>query len=306
MSVQGQHASSTDLHTSLNAARDVLEVVNADHGTAYELLAAFGTGEWGAYRLAQPGGEPAVLKFFLDLQDTNVTDPDPHLAPRITDHLRPLGYPTPKYLHTGWLNDEGLYWVMEQLPGAPLWRNPTVGQVEKLVSLLRLQRDRAVSEKQNLSVFVKDVVFSGRYGKAQKLKTYSSDTRELLHQAMRSVRGLRNLSLPDEHIVHGDFSYHQAMVEDGRITGIIDWQEAGCGDWLIDLTRLLYSLHDRWELAAPVLREAERQDPRRIRLYTAYTVLEMVSWPLHRCDRAVSSGSINKARSALHFVETRL
>lgn len=306
MAVPGSPGSAVIPGGPLEEASHVLSLVNADHSTKYELIGRFSTGEWGAYRIAEPEGRSAVLKFFLDLQDTNIVDADPDLARQITDHLRSLAYPTPRHLHGGWLRGDGLYWVMEELPGRPLWENPTVSQVERLLSFLRLQRNQAVSERQDLSVYVKAVVFEGRYGRSHKLATYSTETRELMDQVERSVKGLEDLLLTRRDIVHGDFSYHQAMVENGNITGIIDWQEAGCGDWLIDLTRLMYSLHDRSELAAPVVEEVEHEDPRKIRLYTAYTVLEMVSWPVYRHSWEVSSGAINKARSALDFVNNLL
>ncbi|MFL7791080.1 MAG: aminoglycoside phosphotransferase family protein [Anaerolineae bacterium] len=286
----------------LEKANEALKAVNANHSTEYELIGCFSTGEWGAYRIVEPGGRPAVFKFFWNLQDTNIIDSDPDLARAITDHLRSLGYPTPEYLHTGRLNKDGLYWVMEELPGKPLWENPTVNQVEKLVSLLKLQRNQAVSREQDLSIFVKDVVFREKFGKSAKLKNYSDVTRELLDQVLKSVEGMEALPLTSEDIVHGDFSYHQAMVENGEIVGIIDWQEAGCGDWLIDLTRLIYSLHDRPKLAAPIVKEVKQQDPCKIKLYTAYTVLEMVSWPVYKHDREVSPKSISKAQSAINFV----
>lgn len=286
----------------LSKVEEVINKINTDHGTKYELINRFSTGEWGAYRIGEPGEKARVLKFFLNLQDTNIVDADPDLAKEIANRLRSLGYPTPKYFQTGRLYKEGLYWVQEELPGEPLWKDPTVEQVEELLSFLKLQRNQAVSEKQNLSEFVKAVVFKGEFGKVAKLRVYSSETRKLLNQVMKLAEGLEDLPLSNKDIVHGDFSYHQAMVENGKITGIIDWEEAGCGDWLIDLTRLIYSLHDRPKLAAPLVKELKQHDPRKIKLYTAYTVLEMVSWPVSRHDREISSGSINKAKSAIHFV----
>lgn len=240
------------LDTPFGKVDEVIDIINFNHGTEHKLIDRFfGTGEWGAYRIAEPGEKPVVLKFFLDLQDTNIVDPDPNLAKRITDRLRMLGSPTPKYLISGRLYKEGLYWVQEELPGEPLWKNPTVEQVKKLLSFLKRQRNQAVSEKQNLSEFVKAVVFKGDFGKVAKLRSYSSETKTLLDEAMKLAEGTENLPLPNNDIVHGDFSYHQVMVKDGKITGIIDWQEAGCGDWLIDLTRLIYSLHDRPKISRP-------------------------------------------------------
>jgi hypothetical protein len=290
------------LQTQPKTLRDVIEKVNSDHRTNYKLVSQFSTGEWGAYKIFDTKHGDAVLKFFLDLKDTNIVDPNPNLAGKITTQLRSLGYPTPKYLYSGKLKSEGLYWVQEVLPGKPLWENPTVEQVSQLLMFLKFQQDHAVSDEQNLSKFVKSVVFEEAFGKARKLRNYSKETKTLLKDSLELASGAKRLKLPDKDIVHGDFSYHQAMVKSGKITGIIDWQEAGCGDWLIDLTRLIYSLHDRPKLASPIVGELKKHDPRRIKLYTAYTVLEMVSWPVERHDREVSSGSINKAKSAINFV----
>jgi len=290
------------LKISNEKVKEVIGIINSDHGTNYELIDQFGTGEWGAYRIAESDRAQVVLKFFLDLKDTNIVNPNPSLAGKITDKLRSLGYPTPRYLYSGKLYQDGLYWVQELLPGEPLWKNPSVAQVKNLLSLLKLQKNQAVSSEQNLSELVKTVVFEAAYGKADKLRNYSDDTKMLLHQSIELAKEAKELSLPNKDIVHGDFSYHNAMIKDGEITGIIDWQEAGCGDWLIDLSRLIYSLHDRPKLAEPIVEECRKHDPRRIKLYTAYTVLEMVSWPVDRHDHDVSTGSINKAKSAINFV----
>jgi hypothetical protein len=266
----------------LEKVNKIIKTINTNHNTNYELTSQFDTGEWGAYRLSGPGQKSVVLKFYLNLLDTNLINPDPNLAKDITDHLRSLNYPTPKHVHSGKLYKEGLYWIQEELPGKPLWNNPTVDQVKNLLTLLKLQKNQAVSEKQNLSELVKLVVFENKFGKAAKLKNYSRETSKLLKRALQLTEGIKSLPLPNNDIVHGDFSYHQAMVKDDKIVGIIDWQETGCGDWLIDLTRLVYSLHDRLELSAPLITELKKQDSHKVKLYTAYTVLEMVSWPIHR------------------------
>lgn len=292
------------MNRSVEQVNQVLDIINATHGTEFTLLSRFSTGMWGAYRIAQPDGQSAVLKFVTDLHDTNIVDPNPHLPGMITDRLRTLGYPTPRYLLAGRLHEDGLYWVQEELPGMPLWVDPTVEQVERLICFLKLQRNQSVSREQNLSQFVKAVLFKAHRGMTDRLKNHSGETRTILDVAMGLAEGAADLPLPDTDIVHGDFSYHQVMVEDGRITGIIDWQEAGCGDWLIDLTRLIYSLHDRPMLTAPIMEELSGHDTRRIKLYTAFTAVEMVAWPVHQHGRDVATGSMNKARSALRFART--
>lgn len=278
----------------------VIRTVNENHGTNYELLNRFDKGEWGAYRIAEPGKKAVVLKFFSDLSNTNILDADPELARQITDRLLSLGYPVPKYIYTGRIG-EGLYWVQQELPGNPLWQDPTVEQIEKVLSFLLLQKNQAVSEKQNYSVIVKETVFGNRLGALRSIQNYSPAMCEFLDNLRSAVKELQTLPLPNSDIVHGDFSYHQVMVDDRKIIGIIDWQEAGCGDWLVDLTRLIYSLHDRSHLATPIVRKIKKEDLPRIRLYTAFTTIEMLLWPIQQNQMNVEK-SFNKAKSAVNFV----
>jgi len=284
---------------------EVIEVVNAQHDTSYKLLSRFPEGVCGAYRISEPKKQAAVLKFFSNFRDANIIDADPKIQKEIIDRLLLLGYPVPRYIHTGTFGTAGLYSVQQELPGKPLWESPTVEQVERLLSLLELQRNQAVSVKQDLSKFAKDTIFGDRAEKRNFLKNHSKEINEFLESMMLSVRGLEDLLLPTSDIVHGDFSYHNAMVSDGEIIGIIDWQEAGCGDWLMDLTRLIYSLHDRPTLAALIIEKLKQQDLRRIKLYTVYTVLDMVSWQIqaNQTNTAIAK-AFNKAKSAVNFVFT--
>ena len=281
--------------------KEVIKTVNKNHGTSYELLDRFDKGEWGAYRIAEPGKKPVVLKFFTDLSYTNIVDDDPELAKNITNRLLSLDYPVPKYIYSGRIG-KGLYWVQQELPGKPLWQNPTVEQIEKVLSFLSLQKNHAISEKQNYSLIIKDTVFSNRLGGLRSIQNYSPEMRDFLDNLTFSVKNLEALSLPKSDIVHGDFSYHQVMVDDeGKITGIIDWQEAGCGDWLVDLTRLIYSLHDRPHLANPIIKHVKEEDLPKIKLYTAFTTIEMLLWPIQQNQINIEN-SFNKAKSAVNFV----
>ena len=280
---------------------EVIKTVNKNHGANYELLGHFDQGEWGAYRIAEPGNKPVVLKFFTNFSNTNIVDADPELAKNITNRLLSLEYPVPEYLYSG-RTGNGLYWVQQELPGQPLWQNPTVEQIEKVLSFLLLQRNQAVSEKQNYSLIVKDTVFGNRLGGLKSIQNSSFEMQQFLSNLKRAVKDLESLYLPITDIVHGDFSYHQVMVDNkGDITGIIDWQEAGCGDWLVDLARLIYSLHDRPHLVNPIIEYVRQEDLPKIRLYTAFTTIEMLLWPVQQNQENVEN-AFNKAKSAVDFV----
>ena len=279
----------------------VIHVINGNHGTKYKLLNRFDKGEWGAYRIAEHGKKHLVLKFFTDLSNTNIVDPDPDLAKSITDRLLSLKYPVPKYIYSGRV-DNGLYWVQQELLGNPLWQNPTVEQIEKILSFLSLQENQAVSDKQNYSSIIKDTVFGNRLSGLKSIQNYSSEMREFLGNLSSLVKDLESMPLQSSDIVHGDFSYNQVMVnDDGVITGIIDWQEAGCGDWLVDLTRLIYSLHDRPHLANPIIKSVNQENLPRVKLYTAFTTIEMLLWPIQQNQENVKN-AFNKAKSAVNFV----
>jgi hygromycin-B 4-O-kinase len=54
---------------------------------------------------------------------------------------------------------------------------------------------------------------------------------------------LRELAagLPDErHVIHGDLVNRNVLVQDSRITAVIDWGNALYGDWLYDAAWLIY------------------------------------------------------------------
>jgi len=59
----------------------------------------------------------------------------------------------------------------------------------------------------------------------------------------RGVDRLRELvgDLPQErHIIHSDLLYHNVLVEDGRITAVLDWGNSLYGDQLYDAAWLIY------------------------------------------------------------------
>lgn len=278
----------------------VIKFINDKHNTNFQFLNQYEGGEWGAFQIAELGKIPVVLKYYPDLSENSLIDPDPDLAPLITNRLLELGYPVPKYLFTGTLEPNGLYWIQEELAGKPLSQDPSVEQVKRMLSLIDLQKGQAVSSQQNWSHIAKEVMFENKFGWCESLKSFSSETMELVDMILNATKGLENLELPTSDIVHGDYSYRQAMVENDQIVGIIDWQEAGCGDLAIDLTRLLYSLHDRPSLVAPIVEKLNTHDPRKIKLYVAFTAFEMVGWRVEQNPGL--DKSIQKAISALDFV----
>ena len=44
-------------------------------------------------------------------------------------------------------------------------------------------------------------------------------------------------------IVHGDFHHGNALVAEDEVTGVLDWEIAGPGDWRFDLVVLAFGCH---------------------------------------------------------------
>jgi hygromycin-B 4-O-kinase len=55
---------------------------------------------------------------------------------------------------------------------------------------------------------------------------------------MRTIESLLPFCPEDRHLVHGDFGFDNVLVEDGHVTGVIDWQNARFGDGLYDVAWL--------------------------------------------------------------------
>jgi len=289
------------INTPQDKINKVIKIVNDRHHTNFQFLSQYEGGELGAFRIAEPEGVPVVLKYYSDISESSLVDPDPNLASLITNRLLELKYPVPKYIFAGTLERNGLYWVQEELRGIPLSHDPSIEQINKIVSFIDIQKGQAVSTQQNWSHIAKEVVFSDMFGWRRSLEKFSSETAELVKSMLSATEGLEKLKLPTSDIVHGDFSYRQVMVEGDQITGFIDWQEAGCGDSAIDLTRLVYSLHDRPLLVAPIVEKLKVHDSRKLKLYITLTAFEMVGWRIEQNPRL--DKSIAKAKSALDFVD---
>ncbi len=50
-----------------------------------------------------------------------------------------------------------------------------------------------------------------------------------------------DLALAQTTIVHGDFHHRNLLVDDGRVTGVFDWDIAGPGEWRFDLVNLAFA-----------------------------------------------------------------
>jgi hypothetical protein len=106
------------MNSLVPSAVDVVEAINARCKTDFRLVGRYAVGETGAYRLRNAAGERFVLKW-SPLEQTPLVA----AAAEATERLRAVGYPAPRYVAWGKL-DELCFGVQQRLPGRPDTRRP--------------------------------------------------------------------------------------------------------------------------------------------------------------------------------------
>jgi hypothetical protein len=247
-----------------------LAQLNARHGTDFRDAGAYEGGEVGAFTLVDGGGRRYVLKH-----------QPPGLAPQTTNRLRRLGYPAPRYIV--WGED---YHVQEELPGRPVSRGWGMHGASALVPLLvelnELQTDRAVDGDASWPGVIAESVTTGLLGYAlvDTLERHSSKTRELLRLCRDAVEQHADALRGARDVVHWDFTLSNVLVDDERISGVIDWSGTRTGDRLFDLATLVYySKGEAPELERYVVDRIGREG---LSVYLAHMCVRQSDWSVRR------------------------
>jgi hypothetical protein len=245
----------------------VLEEVNRRHGTDFRPAGAYEGGEVGALRLIDGAGRRFVYK-----------RQPPGLAPQTTETLRALGYPAPRYV--AWGRD---YHVQEELPGRPVagWGAPPGRIVARLLELNELQAGRAVDDDASWPQAVIESVEAGfsEYCVVGTLERHSDESRELLRRCREVVqRHAGGLGPARRDVVHWDYTLDNVLVDDGRVTGVVDWGGTRSGDRLFDLATLVY--YGRGELPGIERYVVEQIGAEGLAVYLAHMAVRQSDWSL--------------------------
>ena len=103
-----------------------------------------------------------------------------------------------------------------------------------------------------------------------------------------------------DDLVHLDLHPGNVLVQDGRITGVVDWDGAGRGDRHFDLVTLHFNLAGSAPRLAPIV--AERLtglDPDRRRAYWAHMCLRQVDWSVRHHDPATVEHWLDVAETGI-------
>jgi aminoglycoside phosphotransferase (APT) family kinase protein len=200
-------------------------------------------------------------------------------AAAVTELLGEGGYPAPRYVR---LEEE---WALqEELPGEPLepWHPLAEAIAAQLLALLELHAAPAPEWGGSWRRVVRASVLSGArsYLRLATLRDHSDRSRELLARCQEAVGSFGDRVPEVEAIVHWDFTPDNVLVQDGRVTGVIDWEGVRAGDHNFDLVTLAF-----YAPGTPLLEAAVGElDPGLRAVYQAHLCVRQAEWSLRRHD----------------------
>jgi aminoglycoside phosphotransferase len=253
---------------------ELVKCINSRHHTSFTLKQRYATGEQGAFQLEDEHQHQYVLKYAI--AQTQLGE-----AEVILQHLRYLGYPVPGYLFSGVINDAG-YLIQQALPGNPLPVLP-VTYLPQVLELNQLQRGQVLKGPYDWPQrIIQTVLYGGEgYCLLNPLKTYSEASASLLARLHKIVQTQTSLKCRTQDIVHFDFTPANILVDQDKISGVIDWQDPCAGDCTFDLVTLMFYSFDQpamWEgLKQTILARIEAS---LMQLYLAHLVLRQVDWSI--------------------------
>ena len=278
--------------------------INYQHGTNLKLKGRYAQGEnQGAYAVEDASGAPFVLKW----QATTAMLSRLERARLIADRLVERGGPAPRYGRRGSVPEGTTYWLQTALPGnPPADLRLSLEHAQQLLELNERQAGQAVSAEQDWSWYVRRVVFAGESGWADTLQRHSPETRALLGRLVRVTAGREASVSRTGDLVHGDLALGNVLVVGRQVTGLVDWDAAGCGDRALDLSKLLFYSYENLPTyenrpVQDVLREriADISGPDALVVYLVYNILAQLDWSIHHHSRVAVAGWVAKASAIL-------
>lgn len=221
----------------------------------------------------------------------------------ITRRLRALGYPAPEFVVTS--RGDGLrYLVQRRLPGrAGAALTPAL--LERLLELNRLQEDAASEFVEGWPARIVESVEEGfeHWCVHDSLATYSLQTAALLVELKRTVMRVAGAHFRTTDTVHFDFSTANILVEQGEVSGVIDWNGCCAGDRGFDLTTLaFYALEDSGVATWLLDRAHEVSGAAAVALYLSHMIVRQLDWSIRNHDPATVTRYMNISRSALRVI----
>jgi aminoglycoside phosphotransferase (APT) family kinase protein len=282
----------------------LVERINAAHGTRFALGERFASGEQGAYALVEPDGRRCVLKW----RPGEEVAPGVAAAATATARLRALGYPAPRYRFLGTAPSLGCaYSVQEALVGAPLGDRLDGAVLDDVLRLNALQRGRAEPASDWPDCLARMTLEGGPgFALIDPMRTHSAETADLLSTLQATARAGAGTPAPTCDVVHFDFQGGNVLVDSDRVTGVVDWEGVRAGDCAFDLAIFFFYQDGRRRGGAdPAAQErlwralAATTPPPLLSLYVAHAIHRQVDWSIRFPRPGLLEWSLRRSREVL-------
>ncbi|MEM7121975.1 MAG: phosphotransferase [Pseudomonadota bacterium] len=233
---------------------------------------ALGGRSQGAWFATASNGSPVVLKWS---PDETMVEWYAALLPGL-DELRARGVPVPVYVHVGAF-DGGTLSAQQFLPGRSA-DNPSAAVVESMVDCITAKAGIAgplpATDQRTWGTFVVHTLRGGQDDQAmhQPLRTCDQRTTAVLDRVEAIGANVDPSCFPNDGLVHNDLHTDNVLIDDGALSGIVDWEEACAGDHLFDLVAFAFDLdgHNQpiWDIV-----DSAGFEPQVLRAYVALLTL---------------------------------
>jgi hypothetical protein len=282
----------------MNAA-DILAHINERRGTSYKIVGRYGQGESGiASQVVDEHGNRYVLKLGAGGEFRAES------AARSTSRLRGLGYPAPEYTAFGSI-DETSYVLQRAMRGEPIGNRVSLALLPQLLHLNDLQRGQGESINDEPDRIIRGVMEGyADFCRIDTLRTYSAESAAILDALHRIVAAHASDCPKRNDIVHFDFHTNNVLIEDGRVTGVIDWEGSASGDCAFDLATMLFYTWPFEEFRDALWRALlDRTTRSAVAVYLAHMIVRQLDWSMRHHDDATVGRYLNDARAIMHAID---
>lgn len=224
---------------AVSTTADVLAQINQAHGTSFELIRPLLGGlQSGAWLITDSLESRAVLKWSPEQSWAGQIQ---RAAPAVATARR-HGYPTPAWLAVGSTSAGHGYQVQEFVVGRPHDRL-TAGVATKAIDVLELQADLDPDPGRSWSTYLAGQFANQWSSTTASVSATSAAGSALVHACSEMLRPYELPSFPSSDLVHGDFRLGNVLLDQDRVSGVIDIEAIGSGTRVFDYATLLDQRH---------------------------------------------------------------
>jgi hypothetical protein len=283
----------------------IVASINDRHGTHFRLGRLMAGGESGCtHSILDDEGIEYILKWGEDiLKWGGSSEFRVRQTVEIARRIRTVGYPAPDFIVSS--SGNGLHYLVHRIlpgtPGAAL----TPALLKRLAELNRLQEDAASEFAEGWPARIVESIEKGfsDWCVHDSLATHSRETAAMLAELKRTVSMVAGARWRTADAVHFDFHTANILVENGEVSGVIDWNGCCAGDRAFDLTTLaFYALEDSGVATWLLDRALEVSGSPAVALYLSHMIVRQLDWSIRKHNRPTLAWSLNVSRIALRLI----